>query len=232
MSATQFDGLLRRFTGTCQDTTCPAPVPPQTRMVEPLGHVGHMGHHEKQAEQDTAGPAHEVEMLLAALADVGRDLGSELERQLRKTLAPLSRKIRAELVAVIDDAFEVAPDVEAARKQSRRLLSNAKALEAAKAVWPEYPEPSAPSITQPPAAGRVEPVAPWLAHIARHCELLPDDRRYLLHHLAARSDAEAMRLARRYVEAWAAGADAEPIPQRRDNAGRRAANTLLRGATP
>lgn len=68
-------------------------------------------------------------------------------------------------------------------------------------------------------------MAPWLAHIERHCELVPDDCWYLLHHLATRSD--AMRLAHRYVEAWAA----EPQTHRRTNAGRRAANAMLRGAT-
>ncbi|MBB3190655.1 hypothetical protein [Halomonas cerina] len=189
-----------------------------------------MGHHERQAGQGRAGPAHEVETLLAALADAGRDLGPALAHRLRETLAPLSRQVRAELVAVIDDAFEVAPDVEAARRQAHRLLSNAKALEAAKAVWPAYPEPPASTDAQAPAASRVEPVAPWLAHIARHCELVPDDRRYLLHHLAARSDAEAMRLAHRYVEAWAAAAAAESQVHRRANAGRRTANAFLIGA--
>lgn len=226
------DDVYRAFTGTRRDTTCPAPVPPQTRMVEPLGHVGHVGHHKRQVGQDTAGPAHEVETLLAALADTGRDLGPDLKRQLREALAPLSRQVRAELVAVIDDAFEVAPDGEAARRQAHRLLGDPEALAAAKAVWPGYPEPSAPMGSAAPVAGRVEPLAPWLAHIARHCELAPDDRRYLLHHLAGRSDAEAMRLAHRYVETWAAAADAEPQAHRRANAGRRAANAMLRGATP
>ncbi|MDY7114827.1 hypothetical protein RAN53_00565 [Halomonas sp. SSL-5] len=190
-----------------------------------------MGHQKEQVGQGEAGPTHEGETLLAALADAGRDLRPDLERQLRETLAPLSRQVRAELVAVIDDTFEVASDVEAARRQAHRLLRNAKALEAAKAVWPAYPSPP-PTQTPAPAAGRVEPVAPWLAHIARHCELVADDRRYLLHHLAARSDAEAMRLAHRYVEEWAAGAAAEPQPHRQANAGRRAANAMLRGATP
>lgn len=82
------------------------------------------------------------------------------------------------------------------------------------------------------AANRTANDAPWLAHIARHCELVLDDRRYLLHHLAAGSDAEAMRLAHRYIEAWAAAAYAEPQAHRRANVGRRAANAMLRGATP
>ncbi|WP_108445458.1 hypothetical protein [Halomonas denitrificans] len=223
------DDVYRAFAGTRRDTTCPEGVPPPTRMVEPLGHVGPVGHHKEQAGQDTAGPAHEVETLLAALADMGRDIGPELERQLRETLAPLSRQVRAELVAVIDDAFEVAPSLEDARQQARRLLRNAKALEAAKVVWPAYPMPS-PTEAQAPATSDVEP--PWLAYVAHHCALVPDDRRYLLHHLASLSDAEAMRLVHLYVEAWAAGAAAEPQAHRRANAGRRAANAMLRGATP
>ncbi|WP_144439587.1 hypothetical protein [Halomonas chromatireducens] len=184
-----------------------------------------MGHHEKEEQQDKAGPAHEVETLLAALADAGRDLGPALAHRLRETLAPLSRQVRAELVAVIDDAFEVAPDLMTARQQARRLLRNAKALEAAQAVWPAYPERPAPVVN-------VEPLAPWLAHIDRHCELVADDRRYLLHHLSGRPQVEAMRLAHRYVEAWAAAADAESQAHRRANAGRRAANAMLRGTTP
>ncbi|MEQ6916875.1 hypothetical protein [Halomonas aquatica] len=230
MSATRFDDLLSRFRGTPLDTPCPEGVPPQTRTVEPLGHLGPVGHQNRQERQGEDGPAHEIETLLAALADVGRDIGADLERQLRERLAPLSREVRAELVAVIDDAFEVAPSLEAARQQTRRLLRNAKALEAAKAVWPAHPDPSLLTEAQGPAAGPVEPVAPWLAHIARHCKLVPDDHWYLLHHLATRSDAEAMRLAHRYVEAWAAGVAAEPQTHRRDNAGRRAANAFLRGA--
>lgn len=135
------DDVYRAFAGTPRDTTCPTRVPPKTRMVEPSGHVGHMGHHDKQLGQDEAGPAHEIETLLAALADAGRELGPTLAHRLRETLAPLSRQVRAELVVVIDDAFEVAPDAEAARRQAHRLLDSPEVLEAAKAVWPAYPEP-------------------------------------------------------------------------------------------
>lgn len=187
-----------------------------------------MGHHEKERQQGKAGPAHEVETLLAALADTGRDLGPALAHRLRETLAPLSRHVRAELVAVIDDAFEVAPDLEAARQQGHLMLRNAQALEAAKAVWPVYPEPTAP--TQAPAASH--PVAPWMAYIKRHCNMAPDDVGFVDCRLSLLPEAKAMQLARQYTEAWAAGAAAEPQAQRRDNAGRRAANAMLRGAAP
>lgn len=137
------DDVYRAFARTPRDTTCPAPVPAPARTVEALGQAGHMGHPEKEERQNKAGPAHEVETLLAALADAGRDLGLDLAHHLRERLVPLSRQVRAELVAVIDDAFEVAPDLATARRQAHRLLSDAKALEAAKAVWPAYPDPPA-----------------------------------------------------------------------------------------
>jgi len=131
----ELDDLYHTFTGTRRDTTYRAPIPQRNHMVEPSGQVEH---HKRQS-----GPAHEVETLLSALADEGRDLGPDLAHHLRERLAPLSRQVRAELVAVIDDAFEVAPDLTTARRQAHQLLSDAKALEAAKAVWPAYPEPPA-----------------------------------------------------------------------------------------
>ncbi|WNK19854.1 hypothetical protein P1P91_13655 [Halomonas piscis] len=124
------DDVYRAFAGTRMGTISPGPVPPQTRMVEPLGQAGHVGHHQEQVEQveqveqGEAGPAHEVETLLAALADAGRDLGPALAHRLRVTLAPLSRQVRAELVAMIDDTFEVASETEAARRKAHRLLSD------------------------------------------------------------------------------------------------------------
>lgn len=218
------DDVYNTFAGTPGHMTCPGGVPPQTRMVEPLGPVGPVGHHKMQ-DSGASGPIQEVETLLGALADAGRDLGPELVAKVRARLMPLSRQVRAELVAVIDDAFEVAPDLATARRQTIQLLSNAKALEAAKAVWPAHPDPAVP-------VANVEPLTPWLAHIDRHCELALDDRRYLVTRLSGLAPDEAMRLAHRYVEAWASGAAAEPAPQRKTNAGRRAANTVLRRVRP
>ncbi|SOC51012.1 hypothetical protein SAMN05421509_10171 [Chromohalobacter canadensis] len=199
------DDVYLAFAGTPGHMGCPGRVQPQTRMVEPLGHVGHVGHHEMQDGR----------------RDAGRDLGPELMAQVRARLMPLGRQARAELVAVIDDVFEVAPDLTSARRQVRRLLASHKTLEAAKAVWPAYPDPAAP-------VANVEPLAPWLAHIARHCALVPDDRRYLMQHLSGQSAAEAMRLAHRYGEVWTDTARAEPAPHRQANAGRRAANRWIR----
>ncbi|MDT8880726.1 hypothetical protein RSO68_14715 [Halomonas saccharevitans] len=134
----ELDDVYRAFGGIHRDTACHEGIPPQTLMVEQLGPVGH---HKKQVGQGEAGSAHEVETLLAALADAGRDLGPALAHRLRETLLPLSRQVRAELIAVIDDAFEVAPDVEAACRHAHRLLDDPAAVEAAKAVWPAYPDP-------------------------------------------------------------------------------------------
>lgn len=135
------DDVYRAIAGTPVPATCPGGVQSQTRMVEPLGHVGHVGRHQEQIGQSEAGPAHEVETLLAALADAGRDLGPGLAHRLRETLAPLSRQVRAELVAVIDDVFEAAPDMEAACRKTHRLLRDPESLDTAKAVWPDHPAP-------------------------------------------------------------------------------------------
>lgn len=86
------------------------------------------------------GPMHDIDTILDFMVgQVGRNLGSELERRIRKTMIPMSRTARAELAAALDDAFEVAVSVEAARWQCHRLLSDAKALAEAKAAWPGYP---------------------------------------------------------------------------------------------
>lgn len=147
------DDVYRAFAGTPGPATCPARVAPRPRMIEPLGHMGHVGHHEKERQQDTAGP---VETLLAALADMGRNLGPELKDRLQEQLRPLSREMRAELVAAVDDVFEVALDTAAARQQAYRLLTNERTLQAAKAVWPAYPdspEPESDTDLQTPCPG-------------------------------------------------------------------------------
>lgn len=110
------DYVYRTFAGgTRGQATCPAPVPATTRIVEPLGQVGQMGHHEKEGQQDNAGPLHEVETLLTAPSDTGRDLGPELSHRLRERLLFLSWQVRAEMVAMIDDAYEAAPNLASAR---------------------------------------------------------------------------------------------------------------------
>ncbi len=210
-----------------------APGRPPTRLTQP-GSVssvstppGAFAKNDPLVNGDTPGPAHDIDTIIDVLArQVGRPLGEELVLLLRQAMRPMSRQARAELVAVIDDVFEVSPDLEAARQESHRMLRNAKALEAAKAVWPAYPEPPAPTEAQAPAAGHVE--ATWRTYIYRHSKLAPDDERYLVRHLLQRSGAEATKLARRYVETWAAGAATEPQTQRRDNAGRFDANRELR----
>ncbi|MBY5929129.1 hypothetical protein KUV86_08390 [Halomonas sp. DP8Y7-3] len=164
-------------------------------------------------------------MLLAALSDAGRHLGHDLVGQVRARLMMMDRQSRAELAAAIDDAFEVAPDLTSARQQARRMLTNASARQAAMAVWPAYPEPEE-------SASNVEHMAPWLALIDQHCALVPDDHRYLIHHLSGLPATEAMRLAHRYVVAWTNAASTEPSPHRQANAGRRAANRWIREGRP
>lgn len=112
--------------------------------------------HELAAANDSELPGLEgdIELLLTALTDAGRALSPELEYQLRKRLRPLSREVRAELVAAVDDAFEVAPDTATARQQACRLLTSEKALQAAKAVWPAYPD-------SPEPESDTEPLTPW-----------------------------------------------------------------------
>lgn len=74
--------------------------------------------------------------MLANLRAVGRDLG-EVEPLARITMLKLNRDAAAELVAVLGDLFETAPDADVARSQCRHVLSDPKALAAAKAVWPD-----------------------------------------------------------------------------------------------
>jgi hypothetical protein len=97
-------------------------------------------HKEQLLLELSPAPLVEIDTITTVLVDqVGRDLGPELVRRMRHAMAPMNRNDRAELAAALDDAFEVAGSVEAARWQCHRLLSDAKALKAAKAGWPAYP---------------------------------------------------------------------------------------------
>lgn len=92
-------------------------------------------------ENQPSAPTADIDTIINFLVDqVGRDLGTELARRMRHVMAPMSRKDRAELAAALDDAFEVAPSVGAARWQCHRLLSDNKALAEAKAAWPSLPQ--------------------------------------------------------------------------------------------
>lgn len=73
--------------------------------------------------------------MLANLHAVGRDPG-EVEPLASSVLLKLSRAAAAELVAVLDDLFETAPNADVARNQCRRVLSDTSTLAATKAVWP------------------------------------------------------------------------------------------------
>lgn len=118
------------------------------RVVEPTAHHAHRAHQKNEegsADRETPGPLEGIEVVISSLkAGAGRDLGPTLEHRLRQALRPLSRRVRAELAAVLDDAFEVAASDEDARHQCHRLLTDPEAIEAARAVWPGLPEGEEP----------------------------------------------------------------------------------------
>ncbi|MFI0473457.1 hypothetical protein ACGLWX_12145 [Halomonas sp. HMF6819] len=72
-----------------------------------------------------------------------------------------------------------------------------------------------------------EEVPDWLEWIAQRCPLVPEDRRHVVAGLLRLHPRMQQRLAERYVEAWRAAADDEPMYHKRDNAGRRAANLII-----
>ncbi|QPL46473.1 hypothetical protein IT895_01180 [Halomonas sp. A40-4] len=165
--------------------------------------------------------------MLATLRAIGRDLGGALEKLARERLLGLDNPVRGEVIAALDDAFTVAPDLPSARKQCRHLLTDLNALDAAKACWPALPEPVG-EVSVVPHRHTVAPIIePWLALIEQHCTLVPEDKRFIRLRLVTLSPGHAMRLARQYVEAWQQAARDEPRKHAKDNAGRRAANHLL-----
>ncbi|XKF14946.1 hypothetical protein LL947_10720 [Halomonas sp. BLK-85] len=168
--------------------------------------------------------ADEVETMLANLRAVGRDLG-EVEALAHAALLKLTRAAAAELVAVLDDLHETAPGADVARSQCQRVLNDPRALEAAKALWPDLAtlpveQPDTPALV-------IEHPATWYDFIKQQCPLTREDELYLLRCLSSLATGDAMQAARRYVSAWHQAADAEPTPHRKDNAGRRAANRSL-----
>ena len=155
-------------------------------------------------ENHTPGPLPDIDTIITFLVEqVGRDLGRDLEARLRRSMANLSRQARAELAAAIDDAFEAGASIEQARLSISRHLPGGGDPGPASADW-------------------------WVSWIASRCPINADDRRYLgdlLRLLPARRRATA---ACWYTRSWLQAADAEPLPHRRNNVGRRAANATLR----
>ncbi|MGO2133713.1 MAG: hypothetical protein ACTH3D_12615 [Halomonas sp.] len=115
----------------------------ENQTSDPSASVGSVGRPPGAFDENQApGPLSDIDTIISVLVkQVGRDLGPELVRRARHVMAPMSRKDRAELAAALDDAFEVAPSVGAARWQCHRLLSDNKALAEAKAAWPGLPLP-------------------------------------------------------------------------------------------
>lgn len=178
-------------------------------------------------QEKQVGGASDVAAMLDTLKAIGRDLGSDLERLARERLLALANPVRAEVIAALDDAFTVAPDLPSARQQCRHLLTDMCTLAAAKACWPALPEPVG-AVPETNRRQTVTPIIePWLAMIERHCPLVPEDKRFIRVRLVTLAPSHAMRLARQYVEAWQQAEQQEPLSQAKDNAGRRAANRLL-----
>ena len=177
---------------------------------------------EKQGEG-----AGDVDAILDTLKAIGRDLGGDLERLARERLLALAKPVRAEVIAALDDAFTVAPDLPSARKQCRHLLTDMGTLEAAKACWPALPEPVDEVPTLPRRQTVMPIIEPWLTLIEQHCPLVSEDKRFIRVRLATLAPCHAMRLARQYVEAWKQAEQQEPLSHAKDNAGRRAANSIL-----
>lgn len=94
--------------------------------------VGFVGNAKGSFPKRTA-TAREVEAMLANLYTIGRILG-DVEPLLRSVLLKLPRYAATELIIVIDDIFEVAPDNATARTRCHRLLSDSVALAAAKTI--------------------------------------------------------------------------------------------------
>lgn len=169
---------------------------------------------------------HDINTIIGNLYAVGRPL-VHIEPEVRGVMATLTRQSAAELAVVLDDAFEVAPDTYTALKQCRRLLSDSKALSAAKAVWPNLPH--APASEVPVSAPVVEHAPRWLRLVREHCAVLPEDERLLSKVVSNRPPQKALQIAQRYITTWQKAAEQEPVSHKRDNAGRRAANRELTG---
>lgn len=168
----------------------------------------------------------DINAIIGSLYAVDRPLES-IEAEVRGVMATLTRQASAELAVVLDDAFEVSPDTYTALKQCRRLLSDSKALSAAKAVWPDLP--NAPASEASVSAPIIEHAPRWLRLVREHCAVLPEDERLISKAASSRTPQQALLIAQRYITTWQQAAEHEPASHKRDNAGRRAANQELTG---
>lgn len=227
-SVRKVSDTTRAFTEMASDTASiqksPMCVTDKTDLSKSVRKVSYTTKPFQEKQGEGAG---DIDAMLDTLKAIGRDLGDDLERLARERLMPLANPVRAEVIAALDDAFTVAPDLPSARKQCRRLLTDMGALDAAKACWPTLPE-QASEVTTAPHRQTVMPIIePWLALIEQHCPLVPEDKRFLRIRLVTLAPGHALRLARQYVEAWQQAEQQEPRSHAKDNAGRRAANRLL-----
>lgn len=152
-------------------------------------------------------PMWEIEAIISSLMATGHDMDARLAHRLRKKMAPLSRRDRADLAVVVDDALSSTKDTSEASRRALTLLSS----EAAKASRRE-------------TIGNREP---WIDWIADRCTLLAEDRTFICRRMRTLPPKAAERTARRYVATWHTAAEAEPSPVKQENAGRAAANRSL-----
>lgn len=152
-------------------------------------------------------PMREIEAIISSLVAAGHDVDARLAHRLRETMAPLSRRERADLAIAVDDALASTDDLDAASRNALALLGDAKAR-----------APRRETI-----GGRV----PWIEWIAERCALLAEDRAFICQRMRTLPPRVAERTATRYVDAWHAAADAEPQHHLKANRGRAAANRSL-----
>lgn len=160
-----------------------------------------------QQNQHSPAPVREIETIISSLVNAGRDVDARLAHQLRETMAPLSRRERADLAIAVDDALASTDDLDEASRKALALLGDATARAARRET----------------IGGRV----PWIEWIAERCALLAEDRAFICQRMRTLPPRVAERTAMRYVDAWHAAADAEPQHHLKANRGRAAANRSL-----
>ncbi|MEC8918508.1 MAG: hypothetical protein VX796_12960 [Pseudomonadota bacterium] len=157
-------------------------------------------------------PVREIEAIISSLTDAGHDVDARLAHRLRETMAPLSRRYRADLALAVDDAMTATSDPDKASRRAMALLGDATA----RGSWNG-------TSSRGPIGDRMQ----WIDWIADRCALLTEDRTFICRRMRTLPPRAAERTARRYVATWHAAAEAEASPVKQDNAGRAAANRSL-----
>ncbi|KAA0017144.1 hypothetical protein F0A16_14155 [Salinicola corii] len=152
-------------------------------------------------------PMREIEAIISSLVAAGHDVDARLAHRLRETMAPLSRRDRADLAIAVEDAMTATSDPDETSRRALALLGEAS--------------PKAPHRE---TIGNREP---WIDWIAGRCPLLAEDRTFICRRMRTLPPRAAERTARRYVAIWHSAVEVEPSPVKQENAGRAAANRSL-----